>query len=283
MANTILVTAASGNIGRELVQQLKAAGANVIAGSSSGKSTDGIPVRHVDFTNPASLQTAFTGIDTLFLLLPLVPEKVTLANNAIAAAKAAGVKHIVRSSGAGADPAAGFALPRLQGEIDQLIIESGIAYTLVRPNTFMQNFATYFAGMIQGGALYLPQGDGRISLIDVRDIAAVLALIVQNPTAHIGQAYTLTGATAISNADAIKVISEATGKTISYVPVPDEAAVASMQDMGMDAWTIEQMMSLHQLTRAGYAAGVNDTVQTLLGRAPISFATFVADYKQVWA
>lgn len=282
MSNTILVTAASGNIGRELVQQLKAAGASVIAGSSSGKSVDGVSSRHVDFGDVASLKAALTGIDTLFLLLPLVPNKVDLAKNAIAAAKAAGVKHIVRSSGAGADPSAGFALPKLQGEIDQLMIDSGMAYTLVRPATFMQNFATYFAGMIQGGALYLPQGEGRVSFIDVRDIAAVNATILQNPTAHTGQAYTLTGGEAVSNAEAVKLIGDAIGKTVNYVAVPDAAAIESMQGMGMDEWSIGQMMSLHQLTAAGYAAGTTDTVRQLLGRDPIRFADFVAANKQAW-
>ena len=282
MSNKILITAASGNIGRELVSQLKAASADIIAGSSSSKSVDGIPNRHIDFADIDSLRTAFAGIDTLFLLLPLVPNKVALANNAITAAKAAGVKHIVRSSGAGSDPTSEFALPRLQGEIDQLIIDSGIAYTLVQPATFMQNFATYYAGMIKGGALYLPQGEGRVSYIDVRDIAAVLTMILQNPAKHAGRAYTLTGAVALSNAEAVGAIANAIGKNVSYVAVPDAAAIESMQGMGMDAWSINQMLSLHQLTALGYAAGSTDTVRQLLGREPIKFDDFVAAHVQAW-
>jgi uncharacterized protein YbjT (DUF2867 family) len=282
MSNTILITAASGNIGRALVQQLNADGAQVIAGSSSGKSVDGVPSRHVDFEDVAVLQAAFSGVDTLFLLLPLVSNKLTLAKNAIAAAKAAGVKHIVRSSGAGADPVAGFALPRLQGEIDQMVIDSGVSYTLVRPATFMQNFATYYAGMIKDGALYLPQGDGRVSYIDVRDIAAVNAAILQNPEAHAGKSYTITGGAAVSNSDAVRLIGAATGKPAIYVAVSDQAAVESMKAMGMDDWSVDQMMSLHQLTAVGYASGVTQTVQEIIGREPISFADFVADYKQVW-
>ena len=282
MSNKILITAASGNIGRELVSQLKAASADIIAGSSSSKSVDGIPNRHIDFADIDSLRTAFAGIDTLFLLLPLVPNKVALANNAITAAKAAGVKHIVRSSGAGSDPSTEFALPRLQGEIDQLIIDSGIAYTLVQPATFMQNFATYYAGMIKGGALYLPQGEGRVSYIDVRDIAAVLTMILQNPAKHAGRAYTLTGAVALSNAEAVGAIANAIGKNVSYVAVPDAAAIESMQGMGMDAWSINQMLSLHQLTALGYAAGSTDTVRQLLGREPIKFDDFVATHVQAW-
>jgi uncharacterized protein YbjT (DUF2867 family) len=283
VSNSILVTGASGNIGRALVQQLKADGAQVIVGSSSGKSVEGVPSRHVDFEDTASLQAAFTGIDTLFLLLPLVSNKLTLAKNAISAAKAAGVKHIVRSSGAGADSDAGFALPRLQGEIDQMVIDSGVAYTLVLPGTFMQNFATYYAGMIKGGALYLPQGDGQVAFIDVRDIAAVNAVILQNPEAHAGKSYTLTGSAAISNTDVVRAIGAATGKSPTYVAVPDEAAVESMKSMGMNDWSIDQMMSLHQLTAAGYAVGVTHTVREIIGREPISFADFVADHREVWA
>lgn len=282
MSNTILVTAASGNIGRVLVQQLKAAGAQVIAGSSSGKSVEGVPTRHVDFEDLAGLQSAFTGIDTLFLLLPLVPNKVALAKNAIAAAKAAGVKHIVRSSGAGADPAAAFALPRLQGEIDQMVVESGLGYTLVRPATFMQNFATYYVGMIKGGALYLPQGEGRVSFIDVRDIAAVNAAILQNPAEHAGKIYTLTGPAAVSNAEAVSAIGGALGRPVNYVAVSDQDAVASMKAMGMDDWSVGHMMSLHQLTAAGYAAGVTHTVHEITGHEPIGLAEFVAANKPVW-
>lgn len=282
MSNTILVTGASGNIGQALIQQLKADGAQVIAGSSSGKSAHGVPTRHVDFNDPPSLQDALSGIDTLFLLLPLVPNKLTLARNAITAAKAAGVRHIVRSSGAGADPDAGFALPRLQGEIDQMVMDSGMAYTLIRPATFMQNFATYYAGMIKGGALYLPQGDGQTSYIDVRDIAAVSAAVLHNPQAHAGKAYTLTGGAALSNTEAVRAIGAGIGRSPTYVAVPDQAAIDSMKSMGMDDWSIDQMMSLHRLTSAGYASGVTHTVRELLGRDPISFQNFVADHKLAW-
>lgn len=282
LSNTILVTSASGNVGRELVQQLKAAGVNVIAGSSSVKAVEGVKTRRVDFSDPVTLTQAFSGIDTLFLLFPLQANMAELARNALAAARAAGVKHIVRSSGAGANPAAAYTLPRVQGEIDRMVIESGIPHTLLLPNTFMQNFATYFSGMIQGGALYLPQGEGKTSYIDVRDIAAVLVKILQNPAAHAGQSYTLTGGEALSNAEAVALIATAIGQPVNYVAVPDTAAQESMRGMGMDEWHIAQLMSLHQLTAAGYAAGTSDAVQRLLGRAPIRFADFAQAYRSAW-
>lgn len=280
--NTILVTGASGSIGSELVRQLKAAGAQVLAGSSSGKTAEGVATRRVDFTDPNSMLDAFHGVDTLFLLLPLQENMLTLADNAIQAAKAAGVKHIVRSSGSLADAASDVAIARVQGRIDQLVIDSGIPYTLSRPSNFMQNYIKFYGDMLRAGNLYLPQGDGKIGFVDVRDIAASNAAILQNPAQHAGKTYTLTGAVALSNAEAMAQISAAVGRQIHYVSVADEAAIAAMREMGMPAWTIDTMMSLNRVITAGHAADVSPDVANLLGRAPISFGTFVADNLAAW-
>ncbi|WGS45360.1 SDR family oxidoreductase [Burkholderia sp. JSH-S8] len=274
MSNPILVTGATGTIGRELVAQLKATGAHVIAGSASGKAVEGIETRHADFADAASLASAFRGVDTLFLLLPLQADMVTLAGHAVAAAKAAGVRHIVRSSGAGADPDAPFAIGRVQGEIDRLVAESGVAYTITRPNCFMQNFANFHADMIRAGALYLPQGDGKVSFVD--------AAILQRPADHAGRTYDLTGGAALSNADVAARIGAALGRKVDYVAVTDDAAIASMRDAGVDAWSIDVLMSLSRLIADGHAAAVGSDVRMLLGRAPIAFERFVEDYAGRW-
>lgn len=282
MSHTILVTGATGNIGRELVTQLKAAGAHVIASSNSGRAVEGVETRRADLADAASLAHAFQGIDTLFLLLPLQADMVTLAGNAVAAARAAGVTHIVRSSGAGADAASPVAIGRVQGEIDRLVMESGIAYTITRPNCFMQNFVTFYADMIRGGALYLPQGDGKVSFVDVRDIAAVNATILRHPADHAGRIYELTGGEALSNADVVARIGTVLGHKVEYVPVTDDAAIASMRAAGAGAWSIDVLMSLNRMIAAGHAAAVSADVQALLGRAPIAFERFVADYAGSW-
>jgi uncharacterized protein YbjT (DUF2867 family) len=138
MTSPLLVTGASGTIGSELVQQLRARGADFAVMSSK----PGPGKVYGDFADPASLRSAFAGVHTLFLLFPLTPDSFELARNAVEAAKAAGVKHIVRSSGAGADADSPVAIARLQGRIDALIQHSGIAHTLLRPAGFMQNWAT---------------------------------------------------------------------------------------------------------------------------------------------
>lgn len=285
--NRILVTGASGNIGRPLLTALKAQNANVKAMSSkaiAAATTAGATANSVagDFADPTSLQLAFAGIDTLFLLLPLVPNKLDLARNAVAAAKAAGVKHIVRSSGAGADASSPVALARLQGQIDQMVVDSGLAYTFLRPSGFMQNWINFSAGQIKGGTVYAPHGQGAQSVVDARDIADAAAAVLLNPAAHAGRAYTLTGAEALTDAQMLATIAGAMGRSVNYVDVPEAAAEQAMQGMGMPALMIEWFMSLNHVIKRGWAAGITDDVQTLTGHAPRRFADFVAQNKAAW-
>jgi uncharacterized protein YbjT (DUF2867 family) len=279
---SILITGATGNIGRPLVRLLQAAGAAVIAGSPSGESVEGAPGRVVDFNDPSAMKTAFADVATLFLLFPLVPQKVALARNAVAAAKAAGVGHILRSSAAGADQNSPLAVGKLQGEIDQIVIDSGIPFTLVRPNGFMQNYVNYYAGMLKAGTLYASHGEARVSFIDVRDIADVDAAILLNPAAHVGKIYTVTGPEALGHHDAVHLVAAAIGRPVIYVPVPEEVAVKSMTDMGMDPWTINIMSSLNQGIAAGNSAAVSRDVQTITGHPSRTFATFVRDNVAAW-
>jgi uncharacterized protein YbjT (DUF2867 family) len=270
--NHILVTGASGNIGRALVAELKARGADFAIMSS--KPAPGAV--QGDFADTASLERAFQGVDTLFLLLPLVPDKIELARHAVQAARTAGVRHIVRSSGAGADPTSPVALARLQGEIDALVAESGIAHTLLRPNGFMQNWINHSAAALKAGTFYAPHGNGAQSLIDARDIAAVAAAVLTDPAPHAGRAYSLTGPEALTDAQMVAQIAKAAGHPITYVDVPEAAAREAMA--GMPPVMVDWFMSLNDVIKQGWAAGVTDDVQRLTGRPPRRFADFVSEH-----
>ena len=283
MSNKILVTGATGNIGSALVQELKASDSDfAVMTSKPGVTIAGVETRHGDFESVASLTAAFNGIDTLFLLFPLVENKVDLAKYAAEAAKAAGVKHIVRSSGAGADSASTFALPKLQGEIDDVLSATGIPTTFLRPAGFMQNYVTYQSQAIKDGAIYMADGGQAQSLIDARDIAAVAARVLTNPNAHAGKAYTLTGGEAFTGEQAAATISAALGKPVKHVSVPTEAAVATMNQWGMPPFIVNVMDSLNKIVSAGYASGVSPDVEIILGRKPRTFAAFVNESVGVW-
>jgi uncharacterized protein YbjT (DUF2867 family) len=282
MSNKILVTGASGNIGQPLIAALSAAKADFAVLRSKASAADGIETRVASFDDVAALTQAFTGIDTLFLLFPLVENKLTLAKNAIAAAKAAAVKHIVRSSGAGADPTSAFPLSKLQGEIDALITASGIPSTLLRPGTFMQNYATYQAQAIKAGTIYMADGGQAQALIDTRDIAEIAAAILINPAAHTGKAYNLTGGVAFTGSEAAAIISKALGNTVKHVSISTEQAVETMRQWGMSAFTVDVLDSLNRVISAGYANGVSPEVENILGRKPRPFESFVQEQLAQW-
>lgn len=283
MSNKILVTGASGNIGQPLVAELKSRNADfAVVRSKSGTPIDGVETRVADFSDVASLTAAFRGIDTLFLLFPLVENKLELAKNAAIAAKAAGVKHIVRSSGAGADANNPFALPRLQGQIDDVIAATGIPTTFLRPAGFMQNYVAYQTQAIKAGTIYMADGGQSQSLIDARDIAAVAAAVLTEPAKHAGRAYTLTGGESFSGVDAAQMITEAIGKPVSHVSVPTEAAVKTMQGWGMPPFIVGIMDSLNKIVSAGYASGVSPDVEQILGKKPRTFQAFAAEHATTW-
>jgi uncharacterized protein YbjT (DUF2867 family) len=273
----ILVTGATGTIGRPLVARLRELGADF--GAMSSRPGQGVPG---DLNDVASLTRAFSGAHTLFLLLPLVPNKLQLADNAVAAAKAAGVQHIVRSSGAGADPDSPVAIAQLQGRIDARIAASGIDHTFVRPMGFMQNWVNHAAAQVKSGVFAAPHGDGAQSVVDARDVADAAAAVLVDPFPHAGKAYVLTGPEALTDGQMLAMISAAIGREVRYVDVPEAAARQAMQGMGMPEAMIEWLMSLNHVVKHGWASGITDDVQRLTGHAPRRFADFVRDNVTAW-
>ena len=136
--------------------------------------------------------------------------------------------------------------------------------------------------MVRAGTVYSSQGDGRIPFVDVRDIAAVAAEVLANPQAHLGQACILSGKEALTNAEALALISQETGKPIELIPIPEEAAVEGMRQAGMPDALVEMMSSLNQIIAAGWVAETSPDINSILGREPISFKQFAADYREVW-
>jgi NAD(P)H dehydrogenase (quinone) len=277
--NHILVTGASGTIGSALVERLRTVGADFAVMSSRKRAPGAVSG---DFADLDSLSAAFAGVDTLFLLLPLVPNKLQLAANALAAAQAAGVRHIVRSSGAGADAASPVSLGRLQGQIDDMIAASGIPYTLLRPVGFMQNWIHHNAGQVRAGTFHAPHGDGAQSMVDVRDIADAAAVVLADPAAHAGRAYTLTGDDVLTSAQVVAVLSAAAGREIRYVDVPEAAAVQAMRGMGTPEVVIDWLMSLSHATKQGWTAETTGDVLRLTGHPPRRFADFAIEHRAVW-
>jgi uncharacterized protein YbjT (DUF2867 family) len=285
MGNSIFVMGATGNVGAEIIRILHTQGEKVIAGThSGGRSIAGVESRTINMESVSSMAQAFRGSQTLYLMQPLAEQMVSWNSNALAAAKEAGIKHVVRLSGAGADAKGSYAIGRPHGINDEAVRSSGMAFTLLQPVSFMQNYVNFHAASIKSqGAFYSPQGDGKVAFIDVSDLAAVAAKILSKPESHNGKTYVLTGPAAVSNNDVAEVIAKVAGKAVKYVNVPDSAAEDSMKTFGVPIWTIEALTSLNQIIRASYASAVSPEVQNLLGRAPRSFMDFAKVNSKAWA
>jgi uncharacterized protein YbjT (DUF2867 family) len=210
---------------------------------------------------------------------------VDLTSNLVNVAKNAKIKHMVKLSVMGADTEPGITPSRLHRQAEKIIEKSGIPFTFLRPNFFMQNFVNFFSHTIKSqNAFYVPAADGKISIVDVRDIASVAAEVLTNSNNEVGKAYNITGGEALSYYQVAEILSREVGKKISYVNISDEDARKGMKDAGADEWTINSMIELFGIIRAGYAAAVSPTVEQITGNRPISFSQFakdnVASFKQ---
>ncbi|SFA78034.1 MULTISPECIES: SDR family oxidoreductase [unclassified Bacillus (in: firmicutes)] len=286
MDTTILVIGATGNIGKELTKLLTDKGYKVRVTIRPTSQTEelkalGVELIHADLLVPSSLKEAMKGIEKVFFATPFVPNMVELSSHIIQAAKEAGVKHLVKISGAGAELEA-ITMAKWHRTIEKEIEQSGIAYTFLRPNSFMQNIVNFSSHTIRDhGAFYAPIGDGEIAMVDARDVANV-ANHVLTEEGHENKAYYLSGPEAISYHEIANILSDVTGKSIKYVDVPAESARQSMLDAGMPAETVDALVELYHINKIGYTAEVSNTVEEIIGQKATSFETFAKDYQEAF-
>lgn len=294
MTETILVTGATGTVGNEVVKRLLAAKGqreeDIIVKAAARSANDdtfrnlGVQIAQLDYNKPDTLSTALRGVNKVFLLTPFQSNMVDLTLNLVNEAKNVGVKHIVKQSVLGADAEQEITPSRLHRQAEKIIEESGIPFTFLRPNFFMQNFVTFYSHFIKTqGAFYVPAGDAKASFVDVRDIAAVAVQVLSGSskngeTKHIRKAYDITGGEALSYGQAAEILSKEIGKKVNYVNISDEDARKGMKDMGADEWTINSMIELFGITRAGYLSEISTAVEQVTGNKPITFSQFARDY-----
>jgi uncharacterized protein YbjT (DUF2867 family) len=219
---TILITGSTGNIGSELTRQLansssdlnlkavvRSREANIKDNNSKNKTR--LQQVVMDFDRPETIVEGLKNVDKLFLLTPTHPKLVEFTSNLVnEAKKAGGVKHIVKLSHIRADApdddAAKITITSLHREAEKIIEESEISYTFLRPNFFFQNFINFYGPMIKSQSSFsLPAGDGKVSFVDVRDIASVAATVLTKEgdgEEHMNKAYDVTGPESLTYSDA---------------------------------------------------------------------------------
>ena len=282
----ILVTGATGNNGREIVKLLSRTGVPCRAlVRTSEKATlldglSGVEIAYGDFAQPDTLGPALDGVHKALLISSADPRLPELQGNFVRAAKRAGVPYVVKFSGAwsmgGADLRA-WRFARWHAEAEKILEDSGLTFTHLQPNQFMQVYLRFQPTIVAQGKFFAAVKDSRVSPVDIRDIAAV-AVAVLTGFGHEGQSYVITGPESLTYSEIADKLSAAVGKKITYVDVPLEQARKALEESGAPKWFVDGQMEQYQVRLKGYQAAVTAIVSEVAKKAPLLFDEFARDH-----
>ncbi|WP_246002779.1 NAD(P)H-binding protein [Nocardia tenerifensis] len=276
----ILVTGATGTVGRALIDHLRTAGERVRATTrhpATAQLPTDVEVVRADLSDRSEVAAAMRGVDRVFLLStgPAIPEHDAVV--AAAAADASVARLVKLSSGRTGDDTATDPIPTWHRAGEHAVRASGVPWTIVRPLGFMSN-ALHWAGTIRDhGAVYAPYGQGRIAVIDPRDIAAV-AQVALTTDGHDGQVYTVSGPQALSPAEQTAVLGEVIGRRLGFVEVEPEQARRAIIDHGVPADMADAIMALRATALEAFTSVVHDTVERVTGVPPRTFRAWAVEH-----
>ncbi|MDX1674590.1 MAG: SDR family oxidoreductase [Longimicrobiales bacterium] len=285
MAEKILVTGATGKVGSELVRRLADRRVEVKAGTRRPELAEGlfggaVEVVELDYDVTSTWDGAVQWADRVFLVPPpFDPRGDERLVPFLDWAVQSGSQHVVLLSAMGIEAREQLALRR----IEQRIQRTGVRWTLLRPNIYMQNFARGFVARAirEEGAFHLPVGDAHVSFVDGRDVASVAAEVL-TADRHFGEAYTLTGPDALDHHQVAAIIGEATGRSIGYEPIPEAEMQTVLADAGWPQGRADTFAGLMAAIREGRRSEVTPDIRRLLDRPPTSFRAFAEEHADDW-
>jgi uncharacterized protein YbjT (DUF2867 family) len=282
----ILVIGASGTTGREVVRQLSAQGVQTRAfirdpSKVSLFENENIETFLGDLDDPGSVKESLVGIDKIYLATPGHPHQTTREGSVIRAASDVRIQHIVKLSTLGADPKSPITMSRWHGEIETLLANSNLSYTLFRSHNFMQNLFVLVPGIMSDSTISSPLGDAGLSMVDARDIAAsaVEVLTRDKPSETI---YRFTGPETLTYPVIADKLSRVLGKRIRHERITFEETRKRLTEEGTPEWLAEDLLQLYRQFEDGKGARITDDVLRLTGRAPTIFDQFIRDYAEVF-
>lgn len=296
MTQTLLVTGASGQLGRGVIHYLldaqKIPPARIIATTRNPEgladlAARGVVVRAADFSDATSLESAFKGADRVLIIstgdLDLkTGKRLRQHETAVAAAKKAGVAHLLYTSMPNPEPVSPVLFAGDHYGTEQAIKASGIPYTIFRNGWYQENLFMALPHAIASGQWYTSAGDGRIAHAARDDMAAAIAAGLASGSSE-SKTYTLTGPQARTTAEIAALVSEVTGKKLDVIQLPDEALTEGVKAAGVPEEFARVIVSFDANTRSGRIAMVTDAIELLSGRKPQTLRAFLEANKAALA
>jgi len=292
----ILITGSTGTVGVEIIAQLAVNSqytircatrnpSSVFSSFLKDLSIEGkvVPVE-LDLNKPETIAKAMENVTRLFLLPPFVEDLVPWHHALVDAAKKAGVQWIIKQSVLGARAPTPESVPNpiplMHWNGEEIIRNSGIPCTMIRPTIFAQHLTKYPWVYQNGDQFYLPIGEGKVAWLDARDISTVVAhlLSLKDPSPHFGKAYNLTGPKAITGSEMSQILSNVKGKKIEWVDSLGEFE-ERLKRLHPDPWAAKQALVVYHDCKEGWLGKwISPDFQNLIGRSPTPFAKFVFDH-----
>jgi NAD(P)H dehydrogenase (quinone) len=269
MEHRIAVTGSTGIVGGSVARILAAEEVPLILPVRSIDRAQHLPeseVRQASYGDAAAAREALAGVDVLFMVSAAeAVDRLASHRTFVDAAQAAGVRHIVYTSFLGAAPEAAFLLGRDHWYTEEHIRRSGLAWTFLRDNLYLD----FVPALAEDGVIRGPAGDGRLSAVAQADVARSAAAVLRAPDEHVGKTYHLTGPEAFTLTEAAATISAVTPATVRFEDQTHEEAMASRAHHGAPRWQVEAWVSTYTAIARGEMAEVSPDVERLTGQRPV--------------
>ena len=277
----ILLTGATGKTGSATAKALNERGIKFRALIRNEEKREGIEslggeVIIGSIENKEAVDQSMVDIETALILLPNSENQLSLEKQLVDSAKQAGANRIVKMSSIEATPDATSPIPRLHLESEEYIKQSGLNWTMVKPNFYMQNLLASAATIKDQGKIFLPMGEGKTGMIDTTDVGKVLAKVLSED-GHESMNHEITGPEILSFLEVAEIFTQGLGKQVDYVDVPLAAYKETLGQFLTNQWHLDAVIDLFKGIADGGIEEKTDTYSNLMGESPKSLSQFVSE------
>ena len=277
----ILITGATGKTGSATAKSLGEKGETFRALIRNEEKKEGLEslggeVVIGSIENTEVVNQSMQGVKTVLVLLPNSESQLALEKQLVDSAKQAGVERIVKMSSIEATPDATNPIPKLHLESEEYIKQSGLAWTMIKPNFYMQNLLASAGTIKEQGKIFLPMGEGKTGMIDTTDVGKVLAKVLSED-GHESMNHEITGPEILSFYEVAEIFSQVLGKQVDYVDVPMDAYKETLGQFLTNQWHLDAVIDLFKGIAEGGIEDKTDTFNELMGETPKSLSQFLAE------